>query len=209
MRKLTLLLTFVLASCTAHPVYAARIFVFGDSIAKVLGDNLPSVRVNDQIINAGLPGDRSTDVERFYREYDAANHPDITIMEAGTNDPLLDSGITPLMTWKNLRMMARYAAKDGSRVLILTPPPTACKRTDGEPCIVWTEQITAHTTALYHLLFARPMHTHGVTIVDTREQWHHVPGGWYDNSDSVHPTGNGITYFVKWVSEAIDQEKLQ
>lgn len=201
------LVVFLLA-LSASRVEAETILVAGDSIAYGLAPYLAAVRPNDVIVNAGMAGDVSRNVERFVARFDA-QPVDTVVLEYGTNDALADPPITPRRTYLNLRAMARYARLRGVRVLVLTPPPSTCKIADcqpGGPSYSLPQVRNAHTLALSYLLATSRLPPR-MTVVETRDRWHEAVRGWWQNSDlyGLHPNESGYPLLAQWVSEALDE----
>lgn len=199
MRVLVVLL-LVLAASRAE---AETILVAGDSIAFVLAPALQAARPGDVIVNAGQPGDTSDNLTRFIARFDAAAPVDDVVLEIGTNDATeVDPPLTPAETVRNIRRMARYARARGARVLALTPPPSVCKF---PPCNAAASRRGEHVYLVSRLLVGLRLPPR-MTVVDTRDRWHTVSGGWWNQSDvyGLHPNAAGAALLAAWVSDALD-----
>jgi lysophospholipase L1-like esterase len=97
---------------------------------RVLGTLRPDLRV----VNAGLPGDTSGNVDRF-RQALEKHSPNVVTILAGTNDPVCvpsaavcdRARASAERTTRNLTTMAELARRRGADVYVLTPLPALWK----------------------------------------------------------------------------------
>jgi lysophospholipase L1-like esterase len=183
---------------------AEVILLAGDSIPYGLAPYLQAIRPHDVVVNAGMAGDVSSNLERFIARFDEA-HPDAVILEYGTNDTFVP--MTPHRTFLNLRLMARYARSRGATVYVLTPPPSTCKVAECEPggdTFGIPQARNAHVRALSRILVTTRLPPR-MTVIDTRDRWHEAVRGWWQNSDiyGLHPNELGYPLLAGWVSDAV------
>ena len=185
---------------------AETILCIGDSITLGYAGRLALRRPGDVVVNAGLPGDVSSNQERFRERVDAVT-PDVVVIGYGVNDPTETvPPLTPRQSFRNLGRMARYARGQGARVLLLTPAPSVCKFfcTPGEPSLELAETRNRHTRELTKLLLTmRPRLR--LAVLDLRDRWHEIPNGFWGNSDvfGLHPTDGGSAAMAAWIDAAL------
>jgi lysophospholipase L1-like esterase len=191
-------------------VSAETILFAGDSIAKLVAPALQARMPEALVVNAGVNGDRSTNLNRFYLALSGGPF-DVVVLQYGTNDYAL-AGVTPAASLRNLRTMARAAKRTGARVYILTPPPQVCKHAADlcSPGAGPYENLThgnAHTLAVTDLLKATRL-GRGIALVDLRDRWHAVPNGWWAASDffGVHPNADAAVLMAEWIAAAIEAD---
>jgi lysophospholipase L1-like esterase len=142
----------VLVGCATVPSAATRpakadnplkIVAFGDSTtapreglkspySQVLSDELPRRGVPATIINAGVPGNNTTQALARLQTDVLAHKPDVVIIQFGINDGMIDVWKDPPATVsrvskhdfeENLHEFVRQIRAGGGKVLLMTPNP--------------------------------------------------------------------------------------
>ncbi|HEY2388852.1 MAG TPA: SGNH/GDSL hydrolase family protein [Candidatus Binatia bacterium] len=193
----------------AVPAWATlHVMCYGDSItAGDLHDPdgsypgvLQSRRADLDVVNEGLPGDVTENVERF-RAALAQWSPQLVILLMGVNDPVCDPAATPTCaaasatperTVENLLRMAGEARRHGTTVVILTPTPVVCDAACAErPERAFQMAVRQAFTGRVaeELRHTRP--PPGIRIVDLRGKF--TEASWSDASrDGLHPSDTGV-----------------
>lgn len=205
-----LVLFFAGPSLAAQPI--RKVLAFGDSITRGPipedGTSYPALLERElagiPVFNAGLPGDVSTNLDRFVAMLEQ-EAPDLVLLMLGTNDAF--EGLTPRDTVRNLRRMATLARARGARVLILTQPPAFCIFTWNGYCQAHPEVVadlakrTEYTREVSHLLAAVKFPS-GTRVLDLRDRW--AMDGWIGfTNDGLHPSAEGRGLIALWVAEEL------
>src|SRR5690242_6707805 len=207
---LTVALALAALALALPPAASASLHVmcYGDSItAGDLHDPdgsypgvLQSRRADLDVVNEGLPGDVTENLDRF-RAALAQWSPQLVVLLMGVNDPVCDpaktptcaaASATPERTVENLLRMAGEARRHGANVVILTPTPVVCDAAcEARPGAAFSAAVRQAFTdrVAEELRHMRP--PAGVRIVDLRGKF--TAASWAEASrDGLHPSDAGI-----------------
>lgn len=187
-----------LAAAATSARAGSPVLCYGDSIAFETCPVLAAMRPDLDVVNAGLPSDRSSNFARF-RDAVRANAPDVVVLFGTTNDvaPFAggDPAYPPRRTARNLLRMARFAKRYAARVLMLTPTPVILPN----PLHVERE---AHAVAVAHELVHRTFHMRRVILLDALALF--SPTGWTSPPfDGLHPDAAAQSAIATLVADAI------
>jgi len=210
------LLTLVLPSAASATLH---VMCYGDSItAGDLHDPdtsypgvLQSQRADLDVVNEGLPGDVTENIERF-RAALAQWSPRLVVLLMGVNDPVCDpaatptcaaASATPARPVENLLRMAGEARTHGAAVVILTPTPVvcdaACEARPGAAFSMAVRQAFTERVA-EELRHTRP--PPGIRIADLRGTF--TEASWAEASrDGLHPSDAGVRRVAELVAAQI------
>ncbi len=109
-----------------HPLYSTPQVVNYELNGKLLERKqiATSIKASLQIVNAGIPGNNSSDLlKRFDQEINQAK-PDLAIIMVGTNDMLNTKNLVTYSNYRsNLRTMVTRLKAKGIKPLLICPPP--------------------------------------------------------------------------------------
>lgn len=77
-----------------------------------------------EVINAGIGGNRSSQLLKRLNRDVLAHHPTVVVLMVGTNDRLNSGGFIEVKTYKkNVNTLIDRIEASGAKVLLMTPPP--------------------------------------------------------------------------------------
>lgn len=85
---------------------------------------LPTNAVGAEVINAGVGGNRSSQLLKRLDRDVLTQHPSVVVLMVGTNDRLNSGGFIDSKTYrKNVNTLIDKIQASGAKVLLMTPPP--------------------------------------------------------------------------------------
>ncbi len=85
---------------------------------------LPTNAVAAEVINAGVGGNRSSQLLKRLDRDVLAQHPSVVVLMVGTNDRLNSGGFIDIKAYrKNVNTLIDKIQAIGAQVLLMTPPP--------------------------------------------------------------------------------------
>lgn len=156
------------AMLAANAAYSApkTVLVLGDSLSAEYGlvrgtgwvallrQRLAEQKIDANVINASISGDTTSGGKARLTPLLAANHPDILVLELGSNDGL--QGLPLVDTEKNLNAMLTMAKSTKARTLVvgMRIPPNYGPVYTGQFAQLFDKVAKAHQSALVPFLLA-------------------------------------------------------
>jgi len=199
----TLLWIFCLSISFSKPV---KVVCFGDSITKGGYPAIVGEILDVEIVNSGVGGHSSSQGMRRFKKDVLDHKPDIVVAFFGTNDLRVDAERvhTTVEKYKeNLKEIITRCRKNGSKVVLCTPPPIDAKiyhtRHDKE---TYDKHGGLEALLKSYADAARAVaKEEKVAIVDLNKILLNEPK--WMRKDGVHPSNEGKTIIAKYVADVI------
>lgn len=183
-----------------------------EGFAAKVADRIGALGGDLVVIEAGVGGDRTSDILGRLPALYAANSASVSLCLASVNDRKQNVGLTPAQTMENLRRMVAIARLNGATPLLQTDPPlNPVRATVADANFVWASEYDARAVNDMVRAYAT---SQGLPLADVAAAFAYNDVS-ASTADGIHPIGTttsgigGLDIVMVTLADAIGGKPVQ